>query len=100
MLVLFTIVMGVAYGGFIALAPAVAAGLFGTVGLGAILGALYTAAAVGGLVGPPIVGEIIDQFSYDGRHRRRHGADRRGDGRAVPAAGRPRPRRAAVPVSP
>ena len=57
MLVLFAIVMGVAYGGFIALAPAVAAGLFGTVGLGAILGALYTAAAVGGLVGPPIVGD-------------------------------------------
>ena len=57
MLVLFAIVMGVAYGGFIALAPAVAAGLFGTVGLGAILGALYTAAAIGGLVGPPIVGD-------------------------------------------
>jgi MFS family permease len=64
MLVLFTVVMGVAYGGFIALAPAVAAGLFGTVGLGAILGTLYTAAAIGGLVGPPIVGEIIDQVSY------------------------------------
>ncbi len=64
MLVLFAIVMGVSYGGFIALAPAVAAGLFGTVGLGAILGALYTAAAVGGLVGPPIVGTIIDQSSY------------------------------------
>lgn len=64
MLVLFAIVMGVAYGGFIALAPAVAAGLFGTVGLGAILGALYTAAAIGGLVGPPIVGAVIDEFSY------------------------------------
>jgi len=64
-LVAFTVVMGVAYGGFIALAPAVAAGLFGTVGLGAILGAQYTAAAVGGLVGPPIVGEIIDRASYD-----------------------------------
>ena len=56
--------MGVAYGGFIALTPAVAAGLFGTVGLGAILGALYTAAAVGGLVGPPIIGAVIDGVSY------------------------------------
>ena len=56
--------MGVAYGGFIALAPAVTAGLFGTVGLGAILGALYTSAAIGGLVGPPVVGAIIDQWSY------------------------------------
>jgi MFS family permease len=63
-LVAFTIVMGVAYGGFIALAPAVAAGLFGTVGLGAILGALYTSAAIGGLVGPPIVGAVIDRLSY------------------------------------
>jgi MFS family permease len=63
-LVAFTIVMGVAYGGFIALAPAVTAGLFGTVGLGAILGALYTAAAVGGLVGPPVVGMVIDHVSY------------------------------------
>ncbi len=63
-LVAFTIVMGIAYGGFIALAPAVAAGLFGTVGLGAILGALYTSAAIGGLVGPPIVGSVIDHVSY------------------------------------
>ena len=58
------VAMGVAYGGFIALMPAVTAGLFGTVGLGAILGALYTAAAVGGLVGPPIIGAVIDGVSY------------------------------------
>jgi MFS family permease len=64
MLVLFAIVMGLAYGGFIALTPAVAAGLFGTVGLGAVLGALYTAAAIGGLVGPPIIGAVIDGISY------------------------------------
>jgi predicted MFS family arabinose efflux permease len=63
-LVLFAIVMGVSYGGFIALAPAVTAGLFGTVGLGAILGALYTSAAIGGLIGPPVVGSIIDHTSY------------------------------------
>jgi len=64
MLVAYAVVMGVAYGGFIALTPAVAAGLFGTVGLGAVLGALYTAAAVGGLVGPPVVGAVIDGVSY------------------------------------
>jgi MFS family permease len=64
MLVTFSVVMGVAYGGFIALTPAVAAGLFGTVGLGAILGALYTAAAIGGLVGPPVIGSVIDGVSY------------------------------------
>lgn len=64
LLVVYAVVMGVAYGGFIALAPAVAAGLFGTVGLGAILGALYTSAAIGGLIGPPVVGAVIDGASY------------------------------------
>lgn len=64
MLLAFTVVMGVGYGGFIALAPAAAAGLFGTVGLGGILGALYTAAGVGGLIGPPLAGALIDGISY------------------------------------
>ena len=41
-LVVFAIVMGVSYGGFIALSPAVTAGLFGTVGLGGVLGACRT----------------------------------------------------------
>ena len=63
-LVVFTIVIGVGYGGFIALSPAATAVMFGTTGLGAILGALYTGAAIGGLLGPPIAGEIIDRFSY------------------------------------
>ena len=64
MLVAFAVVMGVGYGGFIALVPAVTATLFGTVGLGTILGALYTAAGIGGLIGPPVAGEIIDRASY------------------------------------
>jgi MFS family permease len=63
-LVVFTIVIGVGYGGYIALSPAATAVLFGTVGLGAVLGAVYTGAAVGGLVGPPLAGEIIDRASY------------------------------------
>jgi len=64
-LVAFVIIMGTAYGGFIALAPAVAAGSFGANGLGGVLGALYTAAGLGGLIGPPVTGAIIDRFSYD-----------------------------------
>ncbi|MDQ3468873.1 MAG: MFS transporter [Actinomycetota bacterium] len=64
LLVAFATVMGIGYGGFIALAPAVMATLFGTVGLGAILGALYTAAGIGGLFGPPIAGALIDRTSY------------------------------------
>jgi MFS family permease len=63
-LVLFALVMGVGYGGFVALSPALMATLYGTRDLGAVLGALYTAAAIGGLIGPPLAGEIIDRVSY------------------------------------
>jgi hypothetical protein len=66
LLLAFTVAMGVAYGGFIALAPAVTAVLFGTVGLGGVLGALYTAAGIGGLAGPPVIGAVIDRTSYAG----------------------------------
>jgi MFS family permease len=66
MLVLFALSFGVSYGGFIALAPAVAAEFFGTQGLGAILGALYTAAGLGG-IGLFLAGELIDATgSYTG----------------------------------
>ena len=64
LLILFAVVLGVAYGGFIALSPAVVAVRFGVVGMGGVLGALYTAAGVGGLVGPPTIGAIIDASSH------------------------------------
>ncbi len=63
-LLAFAVVMGVSYGGFIALAPAVAADIFGPAGLGGLLGLLYTAAGIGGLIGPPIMGRVIDSFGY------------------------------------
>jgi len=63
-LVIFAVVLGVAYGGFIALSPVVAAQLFGTVGLGGILGALYAAAGIGGFIGPPVAGAMIDRIGY------------------------------------
>jgi len=63
-LVAFAVTMGIGYGGFIALMPAVTAGLFGTAGLGGILGALYTSAGLGGLLGPPLAGTLIDATSY------------------------------------
>ena len=60
LLLAFVLALGVGYGGFIALAPAVAAQLFGVRGLGGILGASYTAAGVGGLIGPPLGGLLVD----------------------------------------
>lgn len=64
LLILFAVVLGVAYDGFIALSPAVVAMRFGVVGMGGVLGALYTAAGVGGLVGPPTIGAIIDASGH------------------------------------
>jgi MFS family permease len=63
-LVLFALLMGAAYGGFIALSPAVVAEVFGTAGLGGLIGFLYTGAGLGALVGPPLAGELIDARSY------------------------------------
>lgn len=63
-LVLYTVVLGLGYGGFIALSPAVTAERFGLEGIGGILGTLYTAAAIGSLIGPPAAGVLIDNFGY------------------------------------
>ena len=64
LLIAFAVVLGVAYGGIIALSPAVLAQLFGTVGMGGVLGALYTANGLGGLIGPPVMGRIIDSSGH------------------------------------
>ena len=61
LLALFALAMGVSYGGAVTLTPAVVAELFGTQGLGATLGALYTSGGFGAMVGPPLVGLIIDR---------------------------------------
>jgi MFS family permease len=65
LLVIFAICMGTAYGGWIALCPAVTAYLFGPLGLGGVLGALYTSAGIGGLIGPPVIGMLIDAVNYE-----------------------------------
>ncbi|MDY7105226.1 MAG: MFS transporter [Actinomycetota bacterium] len=59
-LVAFSVVLGLGYGGFIALGPALAAHLFGLRGLGGVLGAMYTSAGFGGLIGPPFAGLLTD----------------------------------------
>lgn len=59
-LVVFVLLFGSSYGGFIALSPAVAADRFGLEGLGGMLGTWYTAAAFGALLGPFIAGSLRD----------------------------------------
>jgi MFS family permease len=60
-LVIFALMIGTGYGGYVALAPAVLAQFFGTGNLGALVGTLFTSNAFGTLIGPPLAGLIIDQ---------------------------------------
>jgi MFS family permease len=63
-LVVFALVLGVGYGGYVALSPAVLAHFYGTQRLGSVLGALYTSSGVGVLMGPPVAGFIIGHRGY------------------------------------
>ncbi|MEC9269031.1 MAG: MFS transporter [Actinomycetota bacterium] len=60
LLLLFAGLLGVGYGGFVALSPVAMAGIFGLEGLGGVLGVQYTSAGVGALIGPIAAGAIID----------------------------------------
>jgi MFS family permease len=60
LLVLFGLVMGVGYGGIAAMAPAVAAAIFGVVGLGELLGIMFTGFGLACIVGPPLAGLLVD----------------------------------------
>jgi MFS family permease len=60
-LIVFALVIGTGYGGYVALAPALLAQFFGTGNLGALVGTLYTSNAFGTLIGPPLAGFVIDQ---------------------------------------
>ena len=60
MLVLFVLVLGTGYGSFVAVSPLVLAGRFGVVGLGSLMGLFYTTQGLGGLIGPPVAGRMID----------------------------------------
>ncbi len=59
-LVLFGLVMGIGYGGIAAMAPAVAAAIFGIAGLGELLGILFTGFGLACIVGPPMAGVLVD----------------------------------------
>jgi MFS family permease len=61
LMVVFVLVLGIGYGGFVALGPIVLSDHLGVAGLGSILGVFYTAPGLGGLIGPPSAGWLIDR---------------------------------------
>jgi MFS family permease len=66
-LIVFALVFGAFYGGFVAIAPSLAADYFGGRALGSIIGALYSGVAFGALLGAPVAGYAYDFFgSYAG----------------------------------
>jgi MFS family permease len=60
MLVGFAVILGVSYGGYVALNPEMTAHLFGVAGLGGLIGLTFLAAGIGGLIGPPLAGLLAD----------------------------------------
>ncbi len=62
-LILLAVIFGAAYGGFVALLPAVTADYFGGANISGIIGALYTSVAMGSFLGPTFAG-----FMFDLRH--------------------------------
>ena len=61
-LVLFALLFGAFYGGFVALAPTIIMDLYGPRAVSGIIGALYTGPGLGTLVGPPLAGAAFDAF--------------------------------------
>ena len=60
-LLVVALVIGTGYGGFVALSTIVLADRFGVVGLGSVMGLFYTSQGLGGLVGPPVAGWLVDR---------------------------------------
>jgi predicted MFS family arabinose efflux permease len=66
-LMVFALIFGAFYGGFVAIAPSLAADYFGPKALGSVIGALYSGVAFGSLLGSPAAGYAYDFFgSYAG----------------------------------
>jgi MFS family permease len=66
-LIVFALLFGAFYGGFVAIAPSLAADYFGGRALGAVIGALYSGVGIGALLGSPATGYAYDFFgSYTG----------------------------------
>jgi MFS family permease len=58
---LFALWFGLSYGGIVSLLPALCMDLFGGRAVSSIIGALYTSAALGNLLGPVMAGAVFDK---------------------------------------
>ncbi|MGL6112074.1 MAG: MFS transporter [Rubrivivax sp.] len=60
-LAFFALWFGLSYGGIVSLLPAICMDLFGARAVAGIIGTLYSAAALGNLLGPVLAGAVFDQ---------------------------------------
>ncbi len=60
-LAVFALWLGLSYGGIVSLLPAICMDLFGARAVASILGTLYSAAALGNLLGPVAAGAVFDR---------------------------------------
>ena len=58
---MFSLWLGLSYGGIVSLLPAICMDLFGARAVASILGTLYTGAALGNLLGPVAAGAVFDR---------------------------------------
>ena len=65
-LAVFALWFGLSYGGIVSMLPAMCMDLFGARAVSAIIGSLYSGAALGNLLGPVVAGAVFDRAgSYD-----------------------------------
>jgi len=64
-LVVFSLVLGITYGGFVAISPEVAIVLFGLDNVGRLMGLLFLSFGLGGLIGPGLAGWLSDLRGQD-----------------------------------
>ncbi len=61
-LAVFALWLGLSYGGIVSLMPAICMDMFGARALAGIIGTLYSAAALGNLLGPVLAGAVFDRM--------------------------------------
>lgn len=61
-LVVFALWFGLSYGGIVSMLPALCMDLFGSRAVAGIIGALYSGAALGNLLGPVVAGAMFDRL--------------------------------------